>query len=217
MPHPVSEYQRVDGAELQRGRSQRVYGADDREDADRKCYKADADIIGNNIRRSDRRLFVQILPPFFMIFDLLDDWARQVSEVGEIFVAPGRKQREERYGDEAQKDRERIARSSPKDRGEIIKVEVQDGARALRFVAIDQPVRANDKVVQVIDYPLVARFDASDGQVGGGPPVTASKFTHLFATQTAQPARRMSLINQLLQPLPTGFAFLDKVFGHFEI
>src|SRR6266511_4199241 len=89
MPHPVFEDQRVDGAELQRGVFQYVDGPGDREDAEREGQDADADVVSHNGRRPDRRLFVQILPPLMMIFDLLNGGARQVSEVGEVVVAPG--------------------------------------------------------------------------------------------------------------------------------
>src|SRR5262245_38513023 len=217
MPHPVFEDQRVDGAELQRGVFQNVYGPDDREDAEREGQDADADVVGHNGRRSDRRRLVQIVPPPIMIFDLLDDGARQVSEVGEVVVAPGREESREHNGDEYQKDRESVAGRPPEDRGEVIKIEVHDGARAFRLVAIDQSVGADDQVVQVVDQPLVPRFDPRDGQVGGGPPVASPEFAHLVATQTAQPPRRACLINQLFQPLPIIFALLNEIISHPNI
>src|SRR5262249_61751694 len=89
MPHPIFEDHRVDGAELQRGGFQYVYGPDYREDAEREGQDADADVISHNGRRPDRRRLVQILPPLMMIFDLLNGGARQGKGEGEGVVAAG--------------------------------------------------------------------------------------------------------------------------------
>jgi hypothetical protein len=199
---------------LQRGVLQDVHGPDDREDAEGEGDDADADVVGDDRRGSDRRLLVQLFPPTLVVFDLLNRGSRQVSEIGEIVVTPGREERRDRDGHEDQKDRQRVAERLPEDRRKIVKVEVQYRPPALRFGAVDHPVGANDQIVQVVDQSLVARFNPGNRQIGGRAPVPSRQFAHLVAAQAAQPAHRAGLINQLFQPLPVGFAFFDKVFSH---
>jgi len=110
-----------------------------------------------------------------------------------------------------------IAPSAPKSLRKIAGKEVANAPSALRVGPINPAVRPNDKTVEVINQPRVARLSARNREVRSRAPVNAAQFAHLFAMQAPE-RHAVEMMQQAFKPLPGVLAFVDETIeGHCRL
>jgi hypothetical protein len=76
---------------------------------------------------------------------------------------------------------------------------------------------ANYQAIEVVHQARVARFGASNCQIGSGPPVDAAQLAHFLSMQAPQ-RHPIEEIQQFLEPLPDCLSlFNETIYWHFSL
>ena len=213
---PINE--RYDRSEVRAIECHNIQGADAQHRAEGKCIEGNANVIGEDLTRSDLVCFVRGFPPMPMSFDVLGSPKRiDAGEFREVRIVARAKKCDRAEQKENTKRGGCITPGASKGPGKIPGNELSEPSPTLRIGPVNTAMSANYQAIQIVNQTWVARFRASNGQVGSSPPVDAAQLAHFFAMQPPQ-RHLIEAGQQLLESLPDGLALFDETIdGHLSL
>jgi len=210
---PINE--RYDRSEVRAIECHDIQGADAQHRAEGKCIEGNANVIGEDLTRSDLVRFVGRFPPMPMSFDVLSPPKRvDPGEFREIRVVARARESDCPEQKKDPESRGCVTPGASKRLREIPGNEVAEPPPALRVSPVNTAMSTNYQAIQIVNQTRVARFCASNRQVGSSPPVDAAQLSHFFAMQTPQ-RHVIEACQQFLELLPDGLAlFNETIDGH---
>src|SRR6266404_5019391 len=177
---PGSINQRYDCSKVRAIKRHNIQGADAQHRSQGKCVEGNANVVGEDLTRSDLVRFVRRFPQMLMSLDVLRSPSRaDAGEFREIRIVARAKESDGAKQKEDSESRGGITPGAPKRLWKIPGQEVADPSPALGVGPVNTAMSPNYQAIKIVNQTRIARFRARNGQIGSSPPVNAAQLADL--------------------------------------